>query len=396
MPAPSTYVNQMAKWAGFVNKFSDPWERVIPWPSPSMNFCFGRGYGLPRGSSVALWGLPKSGKSFIFNAMVGLLHRTDPTAIVVKWDSEYRSKYQLTAQIVKAMGIDMKRYVIIEGNKPIIFDQMCKVEDMIKNGANIPLMCVDSTTMILGRREAESETIMTQQRGDQAMTVQLGLQRFIGIQKENDISLVLMQQARAEMDQQKVKRGEATKMAAAFGVQHHCEFFLNVEKNSYASGSKDDLENKLENVNRPDILGNGEQTGHRIRMWMQDSSMGPKNRQGELTIDYNHGVIMPHQEIFKLCHEWDIITTRGAWYKFDGKEWNGKAKILGAMEADLGLQTAMFDALKAQDNKIPELTREQAAAKFQVDFDNTAEAQAAAAAWTAEQAGQPTGEAAGA
>lgn len=86
--------------------------------SPSANFTFGAYHHLPFGYSLILWGLPKSGKSFLSYDMIGQLHRDDPQAIAVKFNTEMREQTQFNQRVADEFGIDTDRYIAINDNTP--------------------------------------------------------------------------------------------------------------------------------------------------------------------------------------------------------------------------------------------------------------------------------------
>ena len=63
-------------------------ETVLRTGSPSADFCFGNGHGLPRGYSLVMYGEPKAGKSVILNSMIGTMHKDYPEAVAIKFNTE--------------------------------------------------------------------------------------------------------------------------------------------------------------------------------------------------------------------------------------------------------------------------------------------------------------------
>ena len=107
----------------------NPHDNVLQTKSPSFNFVFGRGHGLPRGFTLVMGGPPKGGKTLVANALVGHLHAKDPEAIVIKFDTEFREGVQSTTEELTEMwGVDPERYVVYQTNSPMdIFDRIEKL-----------------------------------------------------------------------------------------------------------------------------------------------------------------------------------------------------------------------------------------------------------------------------
>lgn len=352
--AKKNWMDKLTALEGAVVGDYDPYAHIIQTGSPSFNFTFGRTWGLPLGYSLALWGPEKSGKSLGTNMMIAQLHADDPDGIAVKFNTEQRERLQMTPTMRSKWGIDNGRYVAYEVNAPaLIFDRIEQdLYAMWQDGCPIKLVAIDSLQGIQGRRAMNAKSVDVQQIGDHAKTLQDGLARILPIQRKMGFALVLVCQARAEMDMAEQMRGNTMKMAAPFAVRHHCEYFMMVEKNKTKEGRTDLHGNEFRDEEQGDLssTNKGEQTGHKIRVQMKDSSAGPKGRVGEFTIDYSRGLINVHEEVFKLgCARKVIERPNNQTYAFGDKEWRGKDAFLNALEKDLGLQAAIVKELKARD-----------------------------------------------
>jgi RecA/RadA recombinase len=346
------YMRKLLALEGAVLEHNDPHSQVISTPSPSVNFVFGKGQGLPLSYSLLLYGPPKGGKSVICNAMVGQLHQDYPDAIAVKFNTEFREKGQLTPQQLKLWGIDQDRYVAYEVNTPdMIYDRIeNEIAAMCQDGAPIKLVIIDSINAVQGRRAMNADSVMTQQIGDDAMTNQVGLKRILPIQRKYGFALIVTAHVRSEMDQAEQMRGNKVRPGVAFGVQHHCEYYLFVEPNKTKDGRKDASGVELTDETVTDMKDNADRTGHKIRVSMKDSSLGPKGRSGEFTLDYDHGIINTHEEVFLLGVNRGIIEKiNNLSYGLGDRKWTGKPAMLAALKAEPDLQKTILQELKKRD-----------------------------------------------
>ena len=351
-PVKNEWMKQLMKLEGAVTDRKNVHLSVCSTKSPSVNFAFGNGWGLPFGHSLALYGPPKGGKSVICNMMIAQLHKDYPDAIAIKFDTEMRENAQMDDEKGRAQGIDFDRYACYSVNSPdLIFDRFSKdIADQCQKGAPIKLVVIDSLTSILGRRAMNQDTIMTQQIGDLALTLQEGLKQILPVQRKYGIAVVMTTQIRSEMDQLEQRRGNKFKMAASFGVQHHCEYFMYVEMNRCKEARLDLAGNEFSDENLTDLADNKERTGHKIRVCMKDSSLGPKGRVGEFTLDYHKGIINIHEEVFLLGINRGIINRPNqSAYEFGDRKWTGKQAMLQAIQADPDLQKAILTELKKRD-----------------------------------------------
>jgi RecA/RadA recombinase len=354
----------------------DRYARGLRTRSPSVNWGFGRTHMLPFGYSMLLWGKPKSGKSLVSLDMVGALHQADPDAIVIKYDAEMRDEGQLTPEMAKAWEIDLDRLVVFQTNDPSeIFDGFAdNVSDLVRQGAKVRLAIIDSVTSVRGRGASSDKAkgIRQYHIGDHAITISEGLKMCIGVQREHDISMILTAQARAQMDELEQKRYGKEKAAASFGCLHHCELWVNVERNETKDGRKDELENDLVDESRKDMVDDAERTGHKIRVWFQGNTMSgnAENRTAEFTIDYRRGIINQHEEVYRLGVRWGIVERHAQTYKLGDKVFRGKATFLQALAKDQALQNQIIAGLLSAEKagKIPNIAEFKSAEELEASF----------------------------
>jgi len=353
------FMEKLLKLEGAVRESRNPHLNVISSPSPSLNFCFGNGQGLPRGYSMLLYGPPRGGKSIICNAMAGQLHRENPEAFVVKFNTEFREGGQSDDSQKKIYGIDPDRYIGYEVNQPdFIFDRIEKdLAAMCQDGMDLGLVIIDSLNGVQGRRGMNADSIMTQQIGDNALTIQEGLKRILPVQRKCNFALIVTSHIRTQMDTKTggssivhTSHTTAIRPAVSYGTQHHCEYYMYVCP-AGGEGSKEDLAgNKFEDNTVEDLKGQGEKTGHKVRVKVTDNSIGPKGRTGEFTLDYHNGIINVHEEVFKLgCARNIIEKPNQQTYSFDGVEWRSKEACWTAIRDNPELSQKILQELKRRD-----------------------------------------------
>lgn len=345
-------MQKLNKMNGVVTEKKDVFSKVISSFSPSANFVYGRTHGLPYGYTEVLFGPPKEGKSVYSHMKIGWLHQTDPEAIAIKVDTEYRTDGQLDEEAMRTFGIDPDRLLVIQSNNPEdIFDQIEK--DVAANcqlGAPVKLIVIDSVSGIQGRREMTTESVTKHTIGDHAQTIQIGLKRILPVIRKYNIALICIVQVRAEMDMAEQMRGNKYKMQAGFGLQHMAEYFTSVDKNRTAAGRKDLAGNELIDDTVKDFVDKGEQVAMKIRVKMRDSSMGPKGRTGEFTFHFKKGVVSQHEEVFKLGIGRGIIQEgEKSGYVFNGQTFRGKDHLAECLKKDPALCDAVIAELKRRD-----------------------------------------------
>jgi RecA/RadA recombinase len=346
-------IDKLRKLDGAVDTSRDPMVDVLKTPSPSVNWAFGvRGYGLPFGYSMLLFGPPKGGKSIICNSLTGQLHRDDPEAVVVNFNTEMRGALQSSAVASSAFGIDPDRYVCFDVNEPaLIFDRIEKdLPDLIQQGLKIKLVIIDSLKGIQGRRAMNATSVNQMQIGDQAATLQDGLMRITPIIRKYGIALVMTTHVRAEMDQLEIMRGNTVKMAAAYAAKHMAELFCYVEPNRSKSGKSNLAGEEFKDEETKDFMDKALKTGHKIRFKVTGNSIGPDGRTAEFTLDYQKGIINQYEEVFTLGKNLGVIEkVNNLTYAYKDQKWAGLKNCLIAIRDDPKLQREILADVYEKD-----------------------------------------------
>jgi RecA/RadA recombinase len=347
------WMKRLQKLEGAVKERSNPHTTVVSSPSPSVNFIFGNGWGLPFGYSAVIFGPPKGGKTLLSNAMIGQMHKDYPEYIAVKFNTEMREEGQLSVEEdFKTWGIDPNRYIACDINTPAgVFDQIEKdINAMCQDGAPVKLIIIDSLNQIQGRRSMNADSVDVQQIGDEALTIQTGLKRILPIIRKHRIALIITSHVRAEMDRIEQMRGHTTRMATSWATQHFAEYFIYVEQNKSKDGKTTLSGEEFIDKNMTDLMDKGDRLGHKIRVCMRDSSCGPKGRVGEFTLHYQKGIINTHEEVFLLGLNRGLIQKpNNMTYLYKNQKWVGQSTALKAIESSPEIYNEILRELRRMD-----------------------------------------------
>lgn len=348
-------MDKLRKLDGAVSCEYDFSNNVLRTPSPSINWSIGiKGHGLPYGFSMILFGPPKGGKSVICKACIGELHKSDPEAVAIEFNTEFRGELQSKDKSIRSFGIDPDRYVCYDVNQPDqIFDRIeGDIQALIQEGLKVKLIIIDSLKGIAGRRFLNATTVNQQLIGDQAATIQDGLMRIVPILRKYKIAMLMTTHVRAEMDQTEQMRGKKVKMATAFASQHMAELFCYVDRNQSKAG-KSSLDGQLlVDTTTTDFLNNNDKTGHKVRFQVQGNSIGPDGRTGEFTLDYKKGIVNQYEEIFVLGKNLGIIEKpNNVTYKYKDYTWRGMPACLEDIKSNIDLQNQILTDIYAKDDE---------------------------------------------
>lgn len=350
----SDLMKKLTKHDGFVKTSTFPEPPDLKTGSPGVNYLFGKRGGMKAGQSMLLYGPPKSGKSLLSLAFAGELHKTDPNAIVLKFDSEFRE--DSLDHWCSAFGIDKNRFKYYATNKPEeIFDfiandvQAIIQDEMKEKGTNDPsignpikLIIIDSLAGISYPKEANLEKTTDHIMGDAASYLPKGFKAILPIIRKYKIALIACQHIRDNMDVN-TARFKKYNVPGGKGIQHFIEYWTLVEK----INAKD---TKAFDSDRLDGSGNPIQIGHAIRVKMEESSNGPQNRAVEVDLSYDKGLINAHKEVATLAVNMGIIERpTNASYVYNGKKWIGYDNFEEALRSDPELQNELIKKISEND-----------------------------------------------
>lgn len=338
--AANNYLSQLRKDAKKLELGGAVEEWYAQTNSPALNYLFGKKNGLKAGYTAMVYGPPKSGKSLLSFAYAGHLHQTDPEAIVLHFDTEFRDNME---HWQKAFGIDPERFISYQTNKPEeIFDYIANtVKAMLQGGAKIRMIIVDSLAGIMYPKEGNKESTTDHVMGDAAAYLPGAMKLILPIIRQFKIALLLCQHIRDNFDPNMAKY-KPYNVPGGKGLKHFVEYWMLVEKINNKDSRTFDSDKK-------DGAGNAIQIGHKIRVKMEESSLSPQNRAVEVDFSYTEGLINTHEEVASIAAGMGIVEMTGAWVNYDGKKWQGVSNFALALKDDPALQKSLIEKIKEND-----------------------------------------------
>lgn len=316
----------------------EPW--VARTKSPALNYLFGKNFGLKAGYTAMVYGPPKSGKSLLSFAYAGHLHQTDPEAIVLHFDAEFRENMD---HWQKAFGIDPDRFISYTTNEPAeIFDYIATdVKAMLQSGAKIKMIIIDSLAALKYPKEATKELSTNHVMGDAGSYLPGAMKLVLPVIRQFKVALLLMQHIRDNFDPNMAKY-KPYNVPGGKGLKHFVEYWVLVEKINAKDSRTFDSDKK-------DGAGNAIQTGHKIRVKMEENSMGPQNRAVEVDLSYTDGIINEHKEVAVLAAGMGLLDITGSWINYNGKKWQGVDNFALALRDDPELQKNLIEKIIEND-----------------------------------------------
>lgn len=320
-------------------------ENVVRTKSPSINWTFGKGGGLPFGFGLLLYGKPKSGKSLTADVLAAGVHQQDPEGIVVKFDTEHREDNTSRAM----WGVDDSRYMAFNTNEPKdIFD---KIHDefvpMLEAGFPLRMIIIDSVSGVEGVKAKNAASVEDHQMGDKALTIGKGLTRILPIIRKYKIALVCCEHVRANLNAGAY--GPKEKMAGAWAEKHFFEYYMEVKADGSAEGKKTITGDKFEGDIK-DAKGNKEQTARKVWVKMVDNTKSFSGRTVRVTFSRSEGLAHVEDELFELGWGLGIIEKSGSNYTLNGQTFHGKPKTIAALKENKELADYIVQFAYDRDN----------------------------------------------
>lgn len=325
-------------------------ENCLYTPSPYFNWIFAnKSMGIPKNASVLYYSKPKAGKSLSIYAQILQIQREDRAAGLgpderrhcIVFNTELRGQLQHDV----FPEIEKDYMTIYDTNNPAeVFDRVEKdIKPMVQDGLPLAMIAIDSLTNIMGVKRDNAESVTDHLVGDHALTVSIGLIKLIPFCKRNKIQLVATSQMRGNVDAVN-KYAPKEKMAESWAAQHGFEYFVALSKASNTDEGKHAIqETSLNDDETLDAKGESLNTGHRIFVKMEASSIGPNGRAGIFYMDYKKGIIHQNEEVFWLGKNTGVIQLEGTKnYKFKDRKFNGKKECALAIGEDQELYNAIL------------------------------------------------------
>jgi hypothetical protein len=341
-------------------------ENCLYSPSPYFNWIFAnKSHGIPTNSGLLLFSEMKAGKSLWIYALILEMQRRDRMLLESGAKKKDGSKFteddlrhaviantelrgQLQHDVFPELNKDLM--TIWDTKDPVeIFDRTeDDIKPLVQDGMPLGIFSIDSITKIMGTKRANAKSVSDHLIGDRALTVQNGMDKLVPFLKRNKTLLIGTSQMRSNVGGSKYESD--SKMAESWDVKHAFEYFVSFKRAGSAEDKKD-IEEKTFEEDVKDARDNKLQTGHKVFVKMEGSSLGPQGRAGVFTLDYEKGLINQHEEIFFLGKNAGIIKTESnnRVFVFGDQKFVGKKECAFAIRDNPKMAKAILEQLRKLD-----------------------------------------------
>ena len=313
--------------------------KLLPLPSPSLNWALGG--GLVFGKIATIYGPEASGKSLLAQLAIAELHKSDPDAWAIWYDSEF----SFDKDYALKLGVDVTRLWLIQSKRPRdIFDHFVNdVLAMIQDGFPLKIFVIDSLKSIRGPKEARLESIEDAVMGDISQILPKAFNMIIPIVRQHSILAILVQQVTEEFDQGKRMRGIKWNVPSGQALKHNSDHMILCEKvESKASKTFDE---SFKNIQELPI-----QVGHTVRCKIEKNRTDCPHLVAEFQLRYGVGVVNQAQEVAMLAINLGIVQKPNiSTYVFQDVKIHGADKFVKEVESKPELYRAILKAISEFD-----------------------------------------------
>lgn len=275
---------------------------VIPTGSLALDLALGVG-GFPRGRIVEIFGPESSGKSTLALHAVANAQRLGVACYI---DTEH----SLDIRYAAALGVDVENLLV---SQPDNAEQALEIAEALIDSGDVSIVVLDSVAAMVPRREIEGD-FGDSNVGLHARLMSQAMRKLVGRIEKTDTLLLCINQLRMKVG---IVYGSPEVTTGGLALKYYSSVRLDVRR----------IETEVTGT---------EASGNRTRVKVVKNKCAPPLRTAEFSIEYGEG-ISRSAELIDLGVKYGIVTKAGAWLKYSGQQWHGKAAAMEAFKSDSGL-----------------------------------------------------------
>jgi len=256
---------------------------AIPTGSLSLDIALGVG-GVPRGRIIEIYGPESSGKTTLCLHMIAEAQKQGGICGFV--DVEHALDPVYAAKI----GVDVNNLYI---SQPDTGEQALEIAEALVRSNAMAVVVVDSVAALVPRAEIEGE-MGDSHVGLQARLMSQALRKLTGAIKSTNTCMIFTNQLRQKIG---VMFGNPETTTGGMALKFYASVRLDVRR--------------IESIKQGDQV-----VGNRTRVTVKKNKVAAPFRVAEFDIMYNEG-ISTTGDLLDLGVEYDILSKRGAYYRFN-------------------------------------------------------------------------------
>ena len=284
------------------------------------------GEGLPYGRVIEFWGPEGGGKTSAALEIAWNFQRLTGKGVLVV-DLERKLDENLLRNW-KGVGFDPQLTVCV---RPYTGEQVFEVIDYYLQNPAIGIIVLDSIAMVQGEKVLESDT-QSVGFNSPAKIISENLPRLVGKASFNEIPLIIVNQARIDMNNAQAKGRWKLRKTGGFKYSHCLDISFFVEP----LRGKDNI-----------ITDGVRNYGHTCKMHVDKNHAGlTRFKNFPMRLYYGWGFDGTYETV-DMAIKMDIITTNGSWFSFEDLKTQGKDSFVELIRSKPGIESIIRAAIMA-------------------------------------------------
>ena len=278
--------------------------------------------GVPRGRITEIYGPEASGKTTLALQVIAQAQKKGGYAAFIDAEHAFDPRY------AKALGINTEELLV---SQPDSGEQALEItETLIRSGA-LDVIVVDSVAALVPRAELEGE-MGDSHMGLQARLMSQALRKITGVVNKTDTACIFINQVREKIG---VMFGNPETTTGGRALKFYSSVRLDIRR--------------IGAIKKAD-----EVIGNRTKVKVAKNKVAPPFKVVEFNIMYGKGISRV-SEILDLAVQFDIIQTRGSWFRYNGEPiGQGADSAMQFLEEDPSLCDSIEQQVRNQLNGIIE------------------------------------------
>jgi recombination protein RecA len=291
--------------------------------SIGMDIALGGG-GLPYGRVIEFWGPEGGGKTSAALEIAWNFQRLTGKGVLIV-DLERKLDENLLKNW-KGVGFDPQLTVCV---RPYTGEQVFEVIDYYLQNPAIGIIVLDSIAMVQGEKVLESDT-QAVGFNSPAKIISENLPRLVGKSSFHEIPLIIVNQARIDMNNAQAKGRWKLRKTGGFKYGHCLDISFFVEP----LRGKDNI-----------ITDGVRNYGHTCKMHVDKNHAGlTRFKSFPMRLYYGWGFDGTY-EIVDMAIKMEIITVSGSWFSYEDLKSQGKDSFVDLVRAQPALEAKLKDAI---------------------------------------------------
>lgn len=274
--------------SGIIMRYGDlPKEEadVIPTGIPALDKALGIG-GLPKGRVMEIYGPESSGKTTLALTILAESQKQGGQVAFVDAEMALDPKY------ASSIGVDMDNVLL---SQPDFGEQALEVVEALVRSGEISVVVVDSVAALTPRSELEGD-MEANSIGVHAKLMSKALRKIVAAAAKNDCLVIFINQLREKIG---VMYGSPEVTTGGKALKFYASIRIDIRR----IASLKDGESIIGNKTRIKIIKN---------------KLAPPHKEVEVDIIFGEGISF-ESALLDAALEEGVITKKGAWFAFNGK-----------------------------------------------------------------------------